>query len=392
MQLTRREWLALIVTSGPVLLLAACGQPAKAVVTATVSGSSTSAAGGSSTASATGSGSATATGSGSSSTVVSGGPQTGTAPPMSMKDAQRVAAAGNGHWRGSWLDDAGHSGDWDMLFSLNAGQGSARATIDVTGAIFGSEVPDTTYDIYNLLSFLVDDVGYDITGPQFGDAHLNGWGASSTTGTLTNIPGHPEISKVDIAVSIRGQRADLTYTTHLSSGGTVKGTMAWSSAGDRATPAPVGSSDLLIQNGTYAAGLLTAAQLTGATGTPFADPQPNGGKLHDTPTINVSNATATSTSGRYQLEYSVYLGTPAAISAFWKTETASSTDPLIPGPWSGAFFWSSIQTFYGYSPGGAYELKLIDTKATRAPDDATLSSLSARLGKVAKALNASLNR
>lgn len=352
MQLTRRECFIVASTIGSGLVLAACGK-SKPGVTATVTHPSA----GTPTGSLPGA-------------VISGGPQAASAAPMSVTTAERQARVGNGHWQGGWHDDAGRSGTSDVLVAISPTKGSARATVSFTGPITGTEVPDTTYEVYGLLSFVLGGTSYDIDSPQFGRVHIEGAGEHSVTATVTKVPGHPEIVRVDVALSTRGQRSDLTYSTHLADGKTVKGTMAWSSGGVRATPAPLGSkgrpTPADVQAGVYAASLLTAGQLTTATGIPFGAVVPNGGRLFYTPTINVSDASAKSVSGRYSAFYSVYLGTPQALAAFWKTELGPY--PLIRGPWNAGFIWTSTQTFYGYSPGGVFTVQIVDTEATAAPE------------------------
>lgn len=374
MTFTRRELFGLAGATASLLVLAACGKSKPATVTSTLveSSGSTPAAG--------------------KTPVVPGGPQTASAAPMDATTANRQAAAGNGHWLGAWHDDSGRSGTSDVVVNINAAQQSAQATVSFTGPITGADVPDTIYEIYGLLSFVLGGTDYDIQSPQFGRVHINGAGEHSATATATNIPGRPDISGVDISLSTRGHRSDLTYTINSTTGKTVKGTMAWSADGSRATPAALGTdanpTPADIQTGTYAAGLLSATQLSSATGIPFEPPKPNGGRLNYTTTINVSNGTADSTSGRYSLSYSVYLGTADAVSAFWKNELLGL--PLIPGPWLGAFFYPTIPTFYGYVATRAFTIKIVDKQATTAPDAATLANVTAQLTELAKALAAAL--
>jgi hypothetical protein len=98
---------------------------------------------------------------------------------------------------------------------------------------------------------------YNVSSPQFGQVTIVPGGSTNASGTAHAISGQPTIDHVDVNGTMAGRRVDVGYTVHYTDGHSVKGTMAWTSTGARATPAALGSAGAPttadIASGTYAA-------------------------------------------------------------------------------------------------------------------------------------------
>ncbi len=264
---------------------------------------------------------------------------------MSVVDAQREAQVANGHWQGGWHDATGASGDSDVVIAIDGASRTAKATVSFGGKLFGAAIPTITYDI-DLLSFMMTADSYNVSSPQFGQVTIVPGGDTNGSGTAHTIPGQPTIDHVDVDGTKAGNRVDIGYTVHYTDGHSVKGTMAWTTTGGRATPAALGSAGAPttadIASGSYAASLLDAKALTTIFGTPFQAPHSNGGNLLYDNGIATSNGQAMSTSGDYSVEYTVYVGTNAdATAAFWKKQNPGL--PTTPGPWLSGFYYPTAR-------------------------------------------------
>ena len=256
--LTRRDLFTLL---GSAVVLVACGGKSHTASPITAST-------GAPASRATGSGSAGSTAppvasGGNNSTsgnlVQIGGPHATGADAMSVADAQREAQVANGHWQGGWHDATGASGDSDLVIAIDGPSRTAKATVSFGDKLFGAAIPTVTYDI-DLLSFMMTADSYNVSSPQFGQVTIVPGGSTNASGTAHAIPGQPTIDHVDVNGTMAGRRVDVGYTVHYADGHSVKGTMAWTPTGGRATPAALGNAGAPttadIASGTYAAGLL----------------------------------------------------------------------------------------------------------------------------------------
>jgi hypothetical protein len=379
---SRRELFTLV---GSAVMLVACGSKSHSTSPVTVSsgtaatGTPTSGAAASGTAASGAAGSATALGSASQqangggtstsgSVVKIGGPHATGNDAMSVSDAQREALVANGHWQGGWHDSTGASGDSDITIAIDAASRSAKATASFGGKVLGAAVPTVTYDI-DLLSFMMTADSYNVSSPQFGQITITPGGATNASGTAHSIPGQPGVDHIVANATKSGNRVDVSYTVFHTDGHSVKGTAAWTTTGERATPAALGSAGAPttadIASGSYAAGLLDPKTLATIFGQPFGDPISNGGNLLYDNGIATSNGQVYSTSREYVVQYTVYVGTNAAdTAAFWKKENPGL--PTTPGPWlSGFYFLGS--GFYAELPTRVVLVQVLDLKSTGAP-------------------------
>jgi hypothetical protein len=269
---------------------------------------------------------------------------------VTTSDARRLATEVNGSWLGGWLDSAEHSGTSDVTVEIDPSTRTARAQLSFTGPLLGSAVPAQTYDI-DLLSFLLTASTYAVDSPQFGRVIITAGGATSATASATSIPGHPEIKNVQVSASRLAGRVDLTYALSYTDGHTVNGSVALAMGGVRAQPRPLpmpggAPNPGAVASGAYAAGLLTASQVSDVMGADFGQPQPNGGRLFYAAGIDVSNAD--SIGQNETVYYRVDLArTAASMAAFWKTELIGQ--PNITGTWKAAFWLPSVQSLYVYA-------------------------------------------
>ena len=338
--LTRRDLVTLL---GSAAVLVACGGKSHTTSPITVTSGSI----GNSAPPQTGGGK-----SASGNLVQIGGPHATGAEAMSVADAQREAQVANGHWQGGWHDATGASGDSDLVIAIDGASRTAKATVSFGDKLLGTAMPSITYDI-DLLSFTMTADSYNVASPQFGQVNIVPGGSTNASGTARAIPGQPTIDHVDVNGTMAGRRVDVAYTVHYTDGHSVKGTMAWTSTGGRATPAAPGSAGAPttadISSGSYGAALLDEKSLTTIVGEPFGAPTSNGGNLLYDVGIATSNAEANATSGDYSVEYTGYVGTNAAdTDAFWKKQNPGL--PTTPGPWLSGFYYPAAQGFYAELP------------------------------------------
>jgi hypothetical protein len=306
---------------------------------------------------------------------------------ISRADARRFAPLIGGRWRGAWRDSSGGSGTSDLLIAVDAVHRSIRATVDVGGPILGAGSPlaPTTYEI-DLLGFALDAASWTVTSPQLGRVVVTADGGVSLTATATDVPGHPEIAKIDITGTRLGRRVDGRYTITGTDGNKTTATMAWTSGGQRAAPpdptSTTADSTGDVLSGQYAAGFGTAAALSAAVGRATHAALPNGGKIGYAPGIDISNANAATADGELVVQYSVYRGSsPARTADFW--HTLLSGQPAVSGPWTAAFF-QLPGTLYAYR--GSRILMVNITPTVQAEHPPTSSALQPEVLAVAKAL------
>jgi hypothetical protein len=388
--LTRRDLFTLL---GSAAVLVACGGKSHSTAPITVS-SGTPATGAASTGAVTNSTPPPANGgstSASGSLVQVGGPHATGADAMSVADAQREAQIANGHWQGGWHDATGASGDSDLVIAIDGASRTAKVTASFDGKFLGAAVPTVTYDI-DLLSFMMTADSYNVSSPQFGQLTITPGGSTNASGTAHTIPGEPTIDHIDVNGTKTGKRVDVSYTVFYTDGHSVKGTMAWTTTGGRATPAALSSSGAPsttdISSGTYAAGLLDAKSLTTIFGEPFSAPTSNGGNLLYDNGIATSNARATATSGDYVIQYTVYVGANAAdTDAFWKKQNAGQA--TTSGPWESGFYFPGAG-FYAELPTRVLLVNVVALKATAAPTAQQSAMIQQWTIQVATALTNSL--
>jgi len=363
--LTRRDLLTL---AGSAVVLVACGKSHKTAPITVSSGSASAAT--NSTAAGSSAPAVTTGGNGSTSgTLVRiGGPHATGNDAMSVADAQREAQIANGHWQGGWHDATGAGGDSDVVIAIDGASRTAKASVSFGGKLFGAAMPSVTYDI-DLLSFMMTADSYHVSSPQFGQVTIVPGGATNASGTAHSIPGQPTIDHVDVNGTKTGKRVDISYTVHYTDGHSVKGTVAWTSTGDRATPAALGSTGAPtsadIASGAYAAALLDAKSLTTIFGEPFNAPASNGGNLLYDNGIATSNGQAYSTAGDYVVQYTVYVGANAAdTAAFWKKQNPGQA--TTSGPWLSGFYLPGIG-FYAQLPTRVLFINIVSLNATAAP-------------------------
>ena len=394
---SRRELFTLL---GSAAFLVACGSKSHTTPPITVSTGTTAASGAPSAVTvitsapppANGGGTSTSGTSTSGSLVKIGGPHATGNDAMSVADAQREAQVANGHWQGGWHDATGASGDSDIVIAIDGASRTAKATVSFGGKLLGAAVPTITYDI-DLLSFMMTADTYNVSSPQFGQITITPGGATNGSGSAHTIPGQPTIDHVDVNGAKAGKRVDVSYTVFYTDGHSVKGTMAWTTTGERAVPAALGTkgapTSADIASGSYAADLLDAKSLTTIFGEPFNAPMSNGGNLLYGNGIATSNGRALAASGDYVLQYTVYVGAnAAATAAFWKGENTAGL-PATPGPWLSGFYFPG-SGFYAELPTRVLLVNIVPLRATPAPTPPKGATIQQWSTQVAMALANSL--
>jgi hypothetical protein len=390
--LTRRDLFTLL---GSAAVLVACGGKSHPTAPITVSsGAPPSGTANGATNGATSSAPPPANG-GSTSTsgslVKIGGPHATGNDAMSVANAQREAQVANGHWQGGWHDATGASGDSDVVIAIDGARRTAKATVSFGGKLLGAAVPTVTYDI-DLLSFMMTADSYNVSSPQFGQVTIAPGGATNASGSGHSVPGQPAIDHIDVNATKGGKRVDISYTVSYTDGHSVKGTAAWTTTGDRAAPAALGSSGAPtaadIASGAYAADLLDVKSLATIFGQAFNAPIANGGNLLYDNGIATSDGQVYSTSGKYVIQYTVYVGTNAAdTAAFWKKQNPGLA--TTPGPWLSGFYFPGAG-FYAELPTRVLLVQVLDLKPPATPTAQQTSPIQQWSIQVATALANSL--
>lgn len=258
---------------------------------------------------------------------------------VSVADARRYAGLLDGIWRGGWRDSMGRSGTSDVSAQLSPTSRTAVVDVACSGDILGVPVQSERYTI-NLAGFRRLAPHWQVASPQIGDLVATAGSGTDFTGTVTNVP-HASITSIDVQATRVGSRVDLRYQINPASGPPVRGTMAWAKGDTRAMPsaldAVAAATPANIQSGSYAAGLLTAAEVSKATGKRFGTPTSNGGRLFYSNGVDVSNGLVNAVDKSMVVQYSVYVCHSAGVAKkFWKGESAAATSS-IHGPWRDAF-------------------------------------------------------
>jgi hypothetical protein len=243
----------------------------------------------------------------------------------------------------------GRSGTSDVTARVDPRTRTATVDVACSGNLLNAPIAPERY-VVDLGGYRPAAPHWHVVSPQVGDVVLSANSGTDFTATLTALP-QPSIHSVDVHATRVGTRVDVSYQLNGASK-PVLGTMAWARNATRATPAPIGQTAAAtpanVQSGSYAAALLTAADLSRAVGRPFAAPVANGGRLGYDIGVNVSDGLATSTDKKYDVNYSVYLcDSKAHANAFWKKESGLGL-PSLPGPWRDAFFLTSVPTMYAF--------------------------------------------
>jgi hypothetical protein len=285
---------------------------------------------------------------------------------ITIADAKRYVPLFGGRWLGAWHDSTGASGTSDVSARVNALRRSVGITVAATGNLLTAPVAPESYTL-NLAGYSRDAASWRAQSPQVGDIVLTGEGGTDFTATITTVP-QPSIHSIDVQATRAGGRVDLAYTLNLVNGSPIHGAMAWAKGTTRATPGPIGggsaATPVTIQSGTFAAGLLTASDLSKATGTRFGAPVANGGRLLYDHGVNVSNGTAKSVDQKLDVQYSVFIcDSSADANAFWHKESAQHLPPVA-GPWRSGFFQTTIPTMYAFTGRYVVTVQIVNLAGT----------------------------
>jgi len=226
-----------------------------------------------------------------------------------------------GSWAGSWAEEGGREGTADVSVVLDVSGRVATCTVAFSGPLLGGPPPPTTTYVVSVDQYDASSENASAKTPQLGDVTIMVQGFGKVTLQATNISGHPDIDSIQINASAdTPTTASSAYTIRHRSGLTERGAVSFAKGSQRpAVPSPTqagAQSD--FRSGAYAAGLVTADELTAALGEPIPAPEANGGKVEFAPGIDVSNAAATTTSGDIYVQYSVFRGRDASsTAAYW---------------------------------------------------------------------------
>jgi hypothetical protein len=237
--------------------------------------------------------------------------------------------------------------------------------VSCSGAILGVPVQSERYTV-DLAGFQRLAPQWNVVSPQFGNLVAMAESGTDFAGTVTNVP-HTSIKSIDVQATRVGGRVDLRYQINPESGLPVNGTMAWAKGSTPATPAALNAvataTPANIQSGAYAAGLLSAAEVSSAVGKRFASPTSNGGRLFYANGVDVSDGLVNSIDKSMVVQYSVYICHSASIGKkFWKGESAAAPSS-IHGPWQDAF--SLDGTMYAFDGLHVTTVNVVSLHGTR---------------------------
>ncbi len=260
------------------------------------------------------------TGPGSPTTFTSNGPAVPVSKRFTPAQLTRFRDRYAGKWTSAWVEDGGRRGTAEASIALDVVRRVATYTVAFDGPLLGGDGPrPTTYvvgvDQYDATS----DQAVALT-PQLGRIEVTIEGFGHVQLRATDVPGHREISSVDIkAVIETSEVGSVTYTINKTDGTTQQGALA---AAKSSTPPPFPSLDQATSvnafvTGDYAASLMTTATAARLLGQPCKAPVANGGRIEYAPGIDVSNArvetVADSINGSGAvIQYSIYRAPDAA--------------------------------------------------------------------------------
>jgi hypothetical protein len=237
-----------------------------------------------------------------------------------LQTAQRYA----GTWMGSWVDDAGSRGTFDVIGTVDAAARVVTVKVAVTGRLFGGPAPSAVTYRVKLDSYAADADAWQANTPQFGSARYD---TSSRVITFTDLPGHPDIASVNVETQLGDRDATMAIHVLTRSGSTSRAAVALSR--DRRPPTPslaAAGGEAEFVHGDYAANLVTQAELAAAFGRAAEPAESNGGNPAFGSGLQTSNGRATSADGHLIVQWTVYRSTTlAGARAYFALNTPVAT-------------------------------------------------------------------
>lgn len=243
-----------------------------------------------------------------------------------------------GTWTSAWVEEGGRRGTADASIALDPVRRVATFTVAFDGPLLGGPSPKpTTYTVSVDQYDATSDHAVAVT-PQLGrvDVTINGFGHVDLR--ATDIPGHRDISSVDINAVVETPNAgNITYTINKADGTTQRGALAAAKSSTRPAYPSLDAAPSMnaFVTGDYAASLITAATATRLIGQPCKGPIANGGRSRYAPGINVSNGrvetVADSLNGSgLVIQYSIYQAPDAAaMGTFFQRYTGYRNVPNL---------------------------------------------------------------
>jgi hypothetical protein len=281
--------------------------------------------------------------------------------------ALQTAQSFAGSWLGAWVDDAGGSGNLDVVGAVDEGARTATVTARVTGNLLGGPPPaDTTY-VVHLDAFAANADSWSAKTPQFGNATYD---TSTQVITFSDVPGQPGIDSVAVETQLHPAAATMAITVHPKSGTASRTAIAFSRSGTRpATPslgAVTSATDFV--HGGYAAGLVTTDELAATFGRPSQAPEPNGGNAIFGPGLQTSNAAGHSQDGQEFAQWTIYRATDANAARNYFELNASISDPVAGLGDAAQVFSSGLATLQVLKGTEVLELTVGDTAGSLTVD------------------------
>jgi hypothetical protein len=224
-----------------------------------------------------------------------------------------------GKWSGAWVEDGGGKGTAEASIGLDVVRRVATCSVAFDGPLLGGQSPTPTTYVVGVDQYDSTSDHAVATSPQLGRIAVTIDGFGHLQLRATDIPGHREISSVDIRAIVTPTAGNITYTIYETNGTTQRGALAATKGTTRpAFPSlDQASTATAFVSGDYAASLMTAATATRLLGQPCTTPEANGGRSAYAPGIKVSNAIVHTVADGLNgsgavIEYSVYQATDAA--------------------------------------------------------------------------------
>jgi len=259
------------------------------------------------------------TGPGSPETYAMNGPAQPASKQLTRAQLTRFRDLYSGKWTGAWVEDGGGRGTAEASIALDVVRRVGTYTVAFDGPLLDGESPESTTYVVGLDQYdSTSDHAVAVT-PQLGRVEVTIEGFGHLQLRATDIPGHREISSVDIKAIVTPTAGNITYTINKTDGKAQRGALAAAKGSTRpAFPSlDQATSATAFVSGDYAASLMTAATATRLLGQPCKTPAANGGRFAYAPGIDVSNArvetVADSLNGSGAvIQYSVYRAPDAA--------------------------------------------------------------------------------